>query len=284
MGDPKRIRKKYETPRHPWIGSRIQEEKELRKEYGLANKKEIWKMGTLLKRFKDRAKSLIAQSGDQAVKEREQLIARMARLGLIKADATFDDILGLTINNIVERRLQTVMVRKNLARSPRQARQMIVHRHVIVGDSVVTSPSYLVTVDEEPTIGFTHRSNFANEQHPERFSEEELAQKRAKEVKKTAEGAEREEALTFDEKEIEKAEVLAGEKKVESVKEELQEEQKSKSEESAEKPPTTEESSTEAAEKQADSDGEKASPEKSEEPARTEPSETEKKAEKGDAS
>ncbi|RME32003.1 30S ribosomal protein S4 [Candidatus Woesearchaeota archaeon] len=214
MGDPKRIRKKYETPRHPWIGSRIQEEKQLKKEFGLANKKEIWKMGTYLKRFKDRAKALIAQQGAQADKEREQLINRMVRLGLIKHGATFDDILGLTINDIMNRRLQTIMVKKNLARSPRQARQMITHRHVVVGDTVVTSPSYLVTVEEEASVGFATRSPFISEQHPERFSEEELLKKRAKEEakkKKTTEGEE--EILAFDEKDIAEAEVLVGEKK-----------------------------------------------------------------------
>lgn len=214
MGDPKRIRKKYETPRHPWIGSRIKEERTLMRDYGLVNKKEIWKMGTMLKGFKDRAKALLAQTGRQADKEREELISRMARLGLIKQGATFDDILGLDVKGVLDRRLQTLMLKKHLARTPRQARQMITHRHVLVGNRVITSPGYLVTVDEEGAIAFANRSAFVSEQHPERFSEEELAKQRAKDAKqkKGEEGAE--EVLAFDEKEIEKAEVLAGEKKV----------------------------------------------------------------------
>ena len=49
MGDPKKQRKKYETPLHPWQGERILAEKKIMEEYGLKNKKEIWKMNSMLR-------------------------------------------------------------------------------------------------------------------------------------------------------------------------------------------------------------------------------------------
>lgn len=221
MGDPKRIRKKYATPRHPWVGARIAEEKKLVREYGLRNKKEVWRMDTTLKQFKDRAKKLLARTDQQAQVEQHQLIERMTRLGLIKQGASFDDILGLPIEAVMNRRLQTLLVKKHLARTPKQARQMIIHRHITINGRVVTSPSKLVTLEEEAAIGFAPRSSFANENHPERFSEEELLRKKQKEAAKARkESGDEDEVLAFDEKAIEQAEVLAGEKKMDSVKEE----------------------------------------------------------------
>ncbi len=240
MGDPRKVRKKYETPRHPWVGSRIAEEKKLVYAYGLRNKAEVWRMGTTLKRFKDRAKRLLAQSGKQAQVEQQQLLERLTRLGLIKQEAGFDDVLGLPIEAIMDRRLQTILIRKHLARTPKQARQMITHRHVKLGGKVVTSPSHLVTLDDEASISFAPRSAFVSEQHPERFSEEELLKKKAKleaKAKKAMQG-EAEEAATFDEKAIENAEVLAGEKKVDSVKDVVKEEKAEKQAEKKDAPGT----------------------------------------------
>ncbi len=213
MGDIKKIRKKYETPMHPWVGSRIEEERGLLKEYGLRNKKEVWKMNSTVTRFKDRAKHLLAQQGTQADREREQMFGRAARLGLLKQGAGFDEILGLAIKDVLDRRLDTLLVKRHLALTAKQARQMVTHRHVVIGEKMITSPGYLVNVDEEQLIGFAPSSGFFNEQHPERLSEEELAAKQAKGEKRKAEKTDAEEVLAFDEKSIEEAEVLAGEKK-----------------------------------------------------------------------
>lgn len=228
MGDPKKIRKKYTTPRHPWIGSRIEEERQLRREYGLRNKQEIWKMDTQLTQFKDRAKRLLARTDSQAQKEAKQLIERTVKLGLLKEGATFDDILGLNIKNMMERRLQTLLIKKLLARTPKQARQMITHRHVSLGGKVITSPGYIVSVDQESTIAFVGRSAFISEAHPERFSEEELLRKKQKEEakKQKVKSGEVVDAATFDPAAIEQAEVLSGEKKVESVKDAVAETEK----------------------------------------------------------
>ncbi|MBR9692731.1 30S ribosomal protein S4 [Candidatus Woesearchaeota archaeon] len=235
MGDPRKIRKKYETPRHPWVGSRITEERELKQTYGLRNKTEAWRMATTLKQYKDRVKKLLARSDKQAQVEQQQLLDSMTRLGIIKKGATFDDILSLSIEAVMDRRLQTVLIKKNLARTPKQARQMVTHRHITIDGQVVTSPSKLVTLEEESQLGFAVRSGFINESHPERLSEEELLKRKAKadaNAKKEATDA-GEESTTFAEKAIEQAEVLAGEKKVDSVKDAVKEE---KAEKEAPKP------------------------------------------------
>jgi small subunit ribosomal protein S4 len=110
MGDPKRIRKKYDTPSHPWIKSRIDDEKRLSREFGTKNKKELWKMETTLKKFKSQAKKLIALKSDQAAVEREHLFRRVKELGLVSGDVTYDSILSLTTDDMLSRRLQSVIV------------------------------------------------------------------------------------------------------------------------------------------------------------------------------
>ena len=159
MGDPIKIRKKYQTPRHPWQKARIEEEKIIIKEYGMKNKKEIWKMESRLRDFADRAKKLITAKTAQAEKERIELLSKLRSLGLISAEAGLDDILGLTLRHILERRLQTQVYKKNLARSMGQARQFIVHNHVLVGDKKINSPSYIVSVKEEGLVSFSNRSS-----------------------------------------------------------------------------------------------------------------------------
>ncbi|MCX6706616.1 MAG: 30S ribosomal protein S4, partial [Candidatus Woesearchaeota archaeon] len=66
MGDPKKTRKKYYTPHHPWNRTRIDEERIIKIEYGMKNKREIFKMSSLLKDFKGQAKKLIALRTAQA--------------------------------------------------------------------------------------------------------------------------------------------------------------------------------------------------------------------------
>ncbi len=168
MGAPKHLRKKYATPPHPWQKGRIEQEKVILQEYGLKNKKEIWRMGSLLRRSKQQAKSLIARTDAQSKKEEKQLVDRLVRLNLVKENAKMDDILGLDIKNVMDRRLQTQVFSKGFARSTKQARQFITHGHIIVGDKKVTVPSYLVKQDEENLIRFDERSSLVSPEHPER--------------------------------------------------------------------------------------------------------------------
>ncbi len=169
MGDPRHISAKSTGPGHPWQKERIEEEKGTIREFGLKNKRELWKSQTQLKSFTAQAKNLIAAIGPQADKEKHQLMTRLNRLGLITSGAKVDDGLGLQLNDLLKRRLQTQVSHKGLARTITQARQFITHSHVMVGGKTVTSPSYLVSINEESTITFKPTTTLANTQHPERI-------------------------------------------------------------------------------------------------------------------
>ena len=169
MGDPRRFSKKFARPFKVWDETRIEEEKELLKTYGLKNKKEIWKTETMLRRFKGQAKNLIATRGLQAEKEKQQLLARLAALGLTSQTADLDTVLGLTIKDLLSRRLQTLVYNRKLARTISQARQFIVHEQITVKGKKVAVPSYLVKKEEENAITFAPESPLASETHPERM-------------------------------------------------------------------------------------------------------------------
>lgn len=166
MGDIKRHRKKYKTPMHPYEKKRILEEAKLRKDYGYKNKKELWKMQTILKAFREQAKKLIALKTPQGIKEKKELIEKLSKLGLINKTAKIDDILALNLDDILNKRLQTIVFKKNLAKTVNQARQMITHGHIKVNNKVITSPSYLVKEGEE--IVFSNNSPFIKTDHPMR--------------------------------------------------------------------------------------------------------------------
>lgn len=168
MGDPKKSRKKYSKPAHPWMKGRIDEERVLKKEYGFKNKKELWKVNSLLKSFYARAKKYVASSAAQSVKEQKQMTEKLKSLGLVQGDATLDQILSIQLKDLMERRLQTLVCRKNLARTVKQARQYIVHGHIKVAGKIITSPSYLVPLKEEGAITFSENSQLSKEDHPER--------------------------------------------------------------------------------------------------------------------
>ncbi|WP_456472421.1 30S ribosomal protein S4 [Methanocaldococcus sp.] len=170
MGDPRRrYPKKYETPNHPWIKERIEREKELCAKYGLRRKREVWKAETILRKYRRQARRLISDTTEQGAKEAKQLFSVLRRYGILrKENPTLDDVLSLTVEDILERRLQTLVFRKGLARTPRQARQLIVHGHIAVNGRRVTAPSYLVKVEEEDSIGYYKTSPFNNNDHPER--------------------------------------------------------------------------------------------------------------------
>ena len=168
MGDPKKLRKKYSGPAHPWQRARMEVESKILKAYGLKNKREIWKLNSLLRNFKHQAKKLSASQTAQANKESESLVKRLRKYGLLKENSQLGDVLSLTLPEVMDRRLQTVMYKKNLARSMKQARQFIVHHHITVAGKKITSPSYLVALEEEPQIAFAVHSHLQDDGHPER--------------------------------------------------------------------------------------------------------------------
>jgi small subunit ribosomal protein S4 len=171
MGDPRFPRRRYDTPSHPWNAERIAAEKTLVRKYGLKNKREIWKSQTRLREFRGTARELLSKQHTptpQVEKESRQLLSRMNRIGLLGDGATLDDILGLDVENLLARRLQTVVYLKGLASTPKQARQFITHGHVTIGDTRVTVPSYIVTKDEEEKIEINAESAVSDPTHPVR--------------------------------------------------------------------------------------------------------------------
>jgi len=168
MGDPRKQRKKYETPRFPWRTDILQSELRLQGQYGLRNKRELWRHKTKMSRFREIARSLLGMPAEQRRKLEKQLLERLNRLGILPETAVLDDVLDLSLEDILERRLQTIVFSKGLAKSIYQARQLITHGHIAIDGKRVPSPSYLVLRDEEAKIAYASTSNLSNPNHPVR--------------------------------------------------------------------------------------------------------------------
>jgi small subunit ribosomal protein S4 len=173
MGYPGKNKKSYNTPKHPWQASRIEPEVELVKRYGLRNKREVWKAHSELKKYRELARKLLAESTKGKVEghvktDMENIINRLKRYGLLKTDAVLDDILSLDVNNFLERRLQTQVHKQGLANTPKQARQFIVHGHIAVAGRKITIPGYHVQSNEELSLGYYVNSELSKESHPSR--------------------------------------------------------------------------------------------------------------------
>lgn len=152
MGDPKKQRKKYQNPRFAWSKTALDAELKLLGEYGLRNKQELRRHRFMLSKYRTLSRKLLAETSDDRGIMETQILSRLTTLKIIPDNSSLDDILDLTIENILERRLQTLVYRRGLSKSPQQARQFITHGHILVRGQRVTSPSYLVKSDEEPQI------------------------------------------------------------------------------------------------------------------------------------
>ncbi len=142
----KRKHKQYSRPKRPFEKARIEEEAKIKEEYGLKNKVEIWKADSQLRSIREKAKKLIP-AGSQ---EQKALFEKLKKIGF-KVNS-ISDVLSLDKQDYLNRRLQTIVFKKRLAQSPKHARQMIVHKKILVNDRVVDSPSYIVPVEFEGKI------------------------------------------------------------------------------------------------------------------------------------
>jgi small subunit ribosomal protein S4 len=169
MGDPKFLRRTYDTPKHPWEAARMDEERKLLEKYGLKNKRELWKAQSILRGFRGQARDLQARlrAGEpQARRETDQLIGRLTRLGLLPVGTpTIDDVLALSTEDLLQRRFEWIVFHRGLAPTVVGARQWITHGHLSIGDHRVTRPGYLVPSAEEPMIAYCPTSPIANEDH-----------------------------------------------------------------------------------------------------------------------
>lgn len=167
MGDPRRLRKKLEGPRHPFSKTRIEEEMNYIGKFGLRNKKEIWKAQTHLRNFRARARVSLALPEHQREKERFILVKKLYHMGIMSnEDGLIDDVLSLTIEQFLKRRLQSIVHELGLSKTPWQARQMISHGHIAVRGKKVTSPSFHVTRGDEEFIKFAPSSSYNDPAHP----------------------------------------------------------------------------------------------------------------------
>jgi small subunit ribosomal protein S4 len=168
LGDPRKPRKTYQTPRHPWRKEQLEAELHLLGEYGLRNKRELRRHETMLSQIRGIARSLLGATEEQKSEVESQYLKRLARLGILPESASVDNILDLSVKDLMERRLQTIVHRSGLAKSIHQARQFVSHGHVSIAGQIVSVPSYLVKRDEESRIAFDQRSPLTNAQHPAR--------------------------------------------------------------------------------------------------------------------
>ena len=120
----------------------------------------------MLSKYRGTASSLIGKTAVERRKMENELLTRMKKLGVLPDTAVLDDVLDLALEDILERRLQTIVLRKGLAKTIQQARQLITHGHIAIGTRRVTIPGHIVTKPEENLVGYAPRSQLANVNHP----------------------------------------------------------------------------------------------------------------------
>ena len=160
MGDPKLSRKAWKKPKRPLNYDLKMDELKTLGTFGLKTKQELWKTQTELSRVRLQARSLLALRQEDRKRKEPILIESLTKIGLVDQNSTLDDVLNLQVNDLLSRRLQTIAQRKLFFKTPYQARQAIVHGHVMIENSVITIPSYVVKTEEESKIHLTSESSF----------------------------------------------------------------------------------------------------------------------------
>jgi small subunit ribosomal protein S4 len=154
MGDPRKKRKQFERPRRSFQKERIEKERDLKKTYGLKNKKELFRAETIIRTKRGTARKLLALGLENRLKREKELLDSLKKMGVLRASPTLDDVLVLTPEALLERRLQTIVWRKGLANTLKQARQFIVHGHIAINGKKVDRPSYIVQANEDDKINW----------------------------------------------------------------------------------------------------------------------------------
>ena len=158
MGDPKYPRRVWKKPKRPLNYELKMEELETLGTFGLRTKRELWKAHTELSRVRQQARSLLSLRQEIRAEKEPILMNSLARIGLVANDATLDDVLNLNATDLLSRRLQTIVTKKLGFKTPYQARQAVIHGHIMIDDRKVDIPSYTVTVEEEESVHFTPES------------------------------------------------------------------------------------------------------------------------------
>ena len=154
MGDPRKKRKQFQTPRKAFQKERIEKERETKKVYGLKNKRELYRAETIIRGKRATARKLLALGLENRLKREKELLDSMKKIGILNASPSLDDVLVLTPETLLERRLQTIVWRKGLATTPKQARQFIVDGHIAINGKRIDKPSYIVQAEEESKVNW----------------------------------------------------------------------------------------------------------------------------------
>lgn len=154
MGDPRFARKKYGAPKKPWDKKLLASERELRETYGLRNKRELRRVDASLRTKRGIAKRVLALPLDIRAGKEKELLDSLVRIGVMRGKPSVNEVLSLSVEAFLERRLQTIVWRKHLANTVKQARQFITHGHISVNGNKVSAPSYIVTKEEEASIAY----------------------------------------------------------------------------------------------------------------------------------
>jgi len=155
--------KTTKPPRRPYEKERLDRELKLCGEYGLRNKREIWRLGFFVAKCRAVARALLTlpAKDPKRVFEGEALLRRLTRLGILsEAEQKLDYVLGLTVEKFLDRRLQTRVFSAGLAKSIHHARVLITQRHIRVGKRLVNVPSFMVRLESDKHIEFALTSPF----------------------------------------------------------------------------------------------------------------------------
>ena len=128
-------------------------------QYGLKNKKEVWRVQYVLSRIRKAARELLTleENDPRRIFEGQALISRMMRIGVLsKEQNQLDYVLGLTTKQFLERRLQTVVFQSKNASSIHQARALIFQKKIAINKGlrrqVINIPSFIVRKENEGNI------------------------------------------------------------------------------------------------------------------------------------
>jgi len=185
MGDPKLPRRVWRKPKRPLNYELKMEELKTVGTFGLRTKRELWKTNTELSRIRHQARSLLALRQEVREEKEPILMKSLSRIGLVSSDATLDDVLNLNVDDLLSRRLQTIVSKKLGFKTPYQARQAVIHGHIMIGDRKIDIPSYTVKVGEEDSIHFTPESKIP-EMLEKTKSEPEIVETPAEDADKTS--------------------------------------------------------------------------------------------------
>ena len=138
----------------------LEEELRLMGDYGLRNKRELWICKSLVAHFRQQARLILSLPVEELSIRQRELVDKLSKMGLLFEDASLDDVLDLNIEALLNRRLQTMVFKKGLARSIHEARQLITHGHIAINGRRITSPGYFVKRHEENAISYAPGSPF----------------------------------------------------------------------------------------------------------------------------